>query len=357
MTHDDLWDSSFGRILSPFEMSNYADASALPARPRSLQLTRYDPGSAVYRYHSAANCAPGGVSAFARFGHDNPYCDLRQYDATTDRAIVDALFDSADVVHVHMDYETIEHGLKRWPDRGRQMLVRHYHGSHPDNAEPVDYVVKNSIDDELGAVHIGARLYHQRFSARMHWLPIPMPVDDYAALRARHFVPLEERANKRIRIAHSPTHPRIKGTIVLETYVNIMERQGLPVELVMIQDKPQAEALALKATCDITFDSFWLGMQGSGLEAACMGQVVIAGDDDVRREYEHEIGYCPYTFTRDAGDFPALLEQLVLDADLRTREAARVAAYVREYHDYPTVGARYWSILQRELEERGYGST
>lgn len=347
------WEHEHGRLLSPFGWeSAYRPAVTAGTPPRVLQLTRYDPGAAAYRYHSAFNTAPGGTSVFARYGHENPMCDLRQYDGERNAGQVQQFFATADVVHVHMDYNTLEQTLRRWPDRERQLLVRHYHGSQSPVAPKETWLVQNELDEQVGAVQVGARLYHNRFSERMHWLPIPMPVQDYAALRQRLWKPIDARPNRCVRIAHSPTHPRIKGTIALETIVQDLRAKGLLIELVMIHGKSHGEALAIKATCDITFDSFWLGIQGSGLEAACMSQAVIAGDSEVKAEYEREMGECPYSFAKDATELPEVLERLVVDVDHRMREAARVMDYVVQYHDYPAVGARYWAVLEAAQRER-----
>ena len=73
--------------------------------------------------------------------------------------------------------------------------------------------------------------------------------------------------------------------------VDILRGKGLKIDLVMIQRQTHGKALAMKADADLTFDSFWLGIQGSGLEAASMGQMVVAGDESVRDLYvESEVG-------------------------------------------------------------------
>jgi len=339
-----LFEIERGRMLTPDGVPCTYRTATSPEGPRVLAVTTYDPGAAAYRYHAAMNSVPGGRSAFVRYGHDNPHCDLRQWDGDLDRRTVEGLFEEADVVHVHMDYATIAR-LPRWPVR--QLLVRHYHGASINTLDPL---VNNDEDREFGAVQIGARLYHRRFSHRMHWLPIPVPVRDYAALAAHSPKSLREV----VRVAHSPTNWRIKGSIAIQHAIMELQRKGLPIELVEIKDVPHAVALAMKASCDITFDSFWLGIQGSGLEGAAMGMPVIAGDPEVKAEYENsEVGYCPYTYARDYDEVKPVLERLVLDPGYRASEAARVNQYVREWHDYPVVGARYWAILGAECVARG----
>ncbi len=355
------WSQPRGRNLSPFlEQSAYDGPLFLPEQgaPRVLQMTQYDPGSAAYRYHSAFNHAAdvdatGAVSAFVRYGTSNPFCDLRQYDGRHQQGVAQ-LFDTADVVHVHMDYTTLDDCLRRWPDRSRQLLVRHYHGSQSPESFNTEYrLVQQSLDDQVGALQIGARLYHpKRYGSQIAWIPIPVPVADYQALRAKHWKPIEERPQQRIRICHSTTNDRVKGTIQLDCVMQDLMAKGLPVEYFKIMNTKHAECLRLKASCDITFDSFWLGIQGSGLEGGAMGHAVIAGDSDVRDEYLEEFGECPYTFAKDHNDLPGVIERLVLDAPYREAEAARVGAYVSAVHDYTAVGRTYWRVINAALKER-----
>src|SRR6185437_5820042 len=285
----------------------------------------------------------------------NPYCDLRQYDGFRHRIGVSNLFETADIVHVHMDYTTLEQGcMNRWPDRSKQLLVRHYHGSQGPESFKTDYrLVQQALDEQVGAIQIGARLYHpRRYGAHIPWVPIPVPCADYAALRAKYWVPVEERPNKRIRICHSPTNERVKGTTQLDFVMFELMQKGWPIEYIKVMGKKHAECLKIKATCDITFDSFWLGIQGSGIEASAMGQPVIAGDSEVRDDYLDEIGECPYTFAKDHEDIVGVLERLVFDEAYRASEAARTRRYVEAYHDYLPVGRKYWRIITAALKER-----
>ena len=248
---------------------------------------------------------------------------------------------------------------KRWPDRKRQLLVRHYHGSQsPESFANDTYrLVQQSIDDQVGAIQIGARLYHpKRYGAHVQWVPIPVPFADYRALREALWVPVEERPSKRIRICHSPTNERVKGTVQMDCVIFELMQKGWPIEYFKVMGRKHQDCLKLKATCDITFDSFWLGIQGSGLEAGAMGQAVIAGDSEVRDDYLDEFGECPYTFAKDHEAIVGVLERLVFDAEYRAAEAARVSAYVEAVHDYAPVGRKYWGIVNAALAERGIGS-
>jgi hypothetical protein len=202
----------------------------------------------------------------------------------------------------------------------------------------------DDTDRRMGALRFGARPYHARYGVE-NYLPIPVPVRDYAAL-ANADAAQAARAGGTFRVAHSPTKRAIKGTHTLLVAVEALQRQGVAIEAVLIEDKPHGEALAIKAGCHATFDSFWLGMQGSGMEGAAMGQAVIAGDLQAAHEAAAlNGGPCPWTFADDEPSLIEVLRRLAMDGRYRASEAERVGAYVRRVHDYAAVGARYRDIL------------
>lgn len=342
------WWGMPGRILTSEELPEDETDGDVFARERTpgavtiIQGTTYDPGSSAFRLHSAINQCSPHASLFARFGDNNPHCSLRQLDITDDAALVRRAIETADVVHTHMDFAMLELARIQW----RGVLVHHYHGSMGTTRNEKALVL-NDRDAELNAVQVGARLYHLQFSDRMRWLPIAIPVDRYARLAALR----KPAESKTFRVAHSPTVRRFKGTEIFLDVCSKLRAKGIPVEPVLIEKMTHRDALEAKAACDATFDSFWLGMQGSGLEGAAMGQPVIAGDFDAAAAYVQHVGACPYTFAHDADSLSEILSVLAQDEVFRAEEAARVGAYVREYHDYPAVARRYSEILKARIPE------
>lgn len=333
------WWGRAGRVLSPLgEDETVAAVQVRTEGARTiLQATTYDPGCSAYRLHSAINeCSPH-ASMFVRFGDDNPHCSLRQVDGYAELPLVRHAVATADVVHTHMDFAVLELAQVQWTG----LLVHHYHGSEGSTRNPYRLVL-NERDEELRAVQVGARLYHQQFSPRMHWLPIAIPCARYAALSAE-VRPL--RTDDTYRIAHSPTLRKLKGTQVFLDVCEYLRSKGVKVRPILIEHMQHADALRAKAACDATFDSFWLGLQGSGLEAAAMGQPVIAGDAEARDAYVREVGECPYTFADNAAQLEEAIMRLIESPLQHGIEAERVGAYVRGYHDYAAVARRYDDII------------
>jgi hypothetical protein len=360
----DWWGAS-GRVLSPFE----GDPEIVFARepsPGSLKIAQgcgYDPGSAAYRFHSAINQSSKHTSTFTRFGDTNPHCSLRQFDGVRDAPLVRESLLTADILHCHMNYllsANATSSLLRTGDprsarpvhwRDGQWIVRHYHGSRQDGGTNLEHVVDEKVRRvaELhggGLIRVGARLTlcAEPGADDLKWLPITVPVGRYRELRAES-VGGRPTPHHPFRVAHSPTKRSYKGTEHFVNAIRSLQRRGVPVEAVMIENKDHGEALRLKAGCDATFDSFWLGCQGSGLEAGAMQMPVIAGDWDVKALYEKHVGECPYTFANDEKMLAESIERLVVDGAYYQSEATRIAEYVERVHDYPAVALTYERIL------------
>jgi hypothetical protein len=350
---DRLWRRESGRILTPDGVASCAVAGNPGPRPlRVLQLTHYDPGAAAYRYHSALNTQDGVLSVFVRFGHSNPHCDLRQWDGLTQLPHVMSLVMTADVIICHMDFRCLFNDIREAP-RPHQVLVRHYHGSLlPDGKDARKTFVEYEVDRKVNAVQVGARPYHHRWEVP-HWWGIPMPREDYAKLAEQRRPRVHLGVARKFRVAHSPTVRAIKGTEEFVAAVNALRSEGVMIEPVLIEGMPHGEALRVKATCDATFDSFWLGMQGSGLEMAAMGGAVVAGDPLAVSDLTRYGEPCPWTFANDGPALKDALRRLATDPAWYAQEAARVAGYVARWHGYEAVGARMLATLRQVRADRG----
>ena len=345
------WWGAPGRILAaePCEARPHTETQTDGAL-KVAQGCGYDPGNAAYRFHTAINETTKHASAFIRYDHTNPFCDLRQIDGLADRRGVckesRRIVYEADVLHSHVDYLMQgKAGFRnRWKARDDQLVIRHYHGTRWDKPIEQQWPRLCMLEDDIaGATLVGARLTLCAVRpSRFQWLPIAVPVKRY-----RNMVPRVRRPGP-FRIAHSPTVNKYKGTEDLIAAVETLRGKGLKIDLILIEGQQHGKALEMKADCDMTFDSFWLGIQGSGLEAGAMGQMVVAGDQSVVSLYEQsEVGECPYTFAGDRSQLTEVLERAITDSKYWRTEALRVTRYVREFHDYAAVAKRYEGIIAK----------
>jgi hypothetical protein len=306
---------------------------ALGAREnlRIASCTTYDPGLVGFRFHTALNATTPHSSVFLRRGLDNPFQAPRQYDVDHDQDHTRRLLEEADVVHCHLDY-SVPDSLQVRP----RALVIHHHGTMFRKMA----LYFAAIDHMRADLRLVSNFELLSYGMGLHWLPNPVPVARLRRLRAEVYQPSDT-----FRISHSPSKRDLKGTAEFLAACEALQAKGLAVEPVLIEAVPLAESLRLKATCDAAFDSFWLGLQCSGLEAGAMGLPVIAGDPLVRDRYQEHVGAVPYLYANDAGELTTTIERLVLDRAWAASEGARIGSYVETWHDEAAVALRYLDLL------------
>lgn len=293
-------------------------------------LTTFDPAGVAWSLHKAIETTTIHKSTY--FRHTDNYI---QYPAQyTHRHQLEQrrALREADVVHAHLSSGLLRIGIKK----GAKRIV-HHHGTMLRKR----VAVMEALDRQHADIRLCANLELTQYGEDLIYLPNPIPYAEYAKLAEGR------KPGKVFRISHSPTKRQNKGTEAFLNAVAELKTEGLPIEAVLIEGKTHAEALAIKATCDAAFDSFWLGLQVSGLEAAAMGQPVIAGDEDINKRYEQWLGCVPYTTATEA-TLAKTIKRLIMDHQFYADEKARVGEYVLNHHDRAVVAKRYLDIVEGE---------
>lgn len=165
------------------------------------------------------------------------------------------------------------------------------------------------------------------------WLPIPIPVSRYAGLRLK-------RQGKPV-VCQAPTSERKN---VSEVRAILGKRSDI--QLRIIENTPHHQCLLLKAEATICVDQFHLGYGTNALEAWAMGIPVIAhAEMQAERCILGEVGYLPY-YNAPLSGLATAVEHLLGSAVAYKEYAERGQEYVREFHDYPVVAARYADICE-----------
>lgn len=313
-----------------------AMSDAHATRRESLRIAHIaliDAGMAPSRLHTALNRTTPHASLFWK-GEDGPFGVAGQYHTVKDRMLMRHALTEADIVHFHV--HTMSHRTKTTP---RQGVVIHHHGTQL-RRQPA--LFQKEARDRKALVLV-SNLELLTYADTAHFLPNPVPVARY-----RRLASAGEWTGGPFRVAHSPSKPEKKGTVDFLAACERLRAAGYPVEPVVIAGVSHAEALTAKATCHACFDSFWLGMQCSGIEAAAMGMPVIAGDETVAERYRAR-GGVPYTFAGDGEQLEHELARLMDDPDYRRLEALRVACHVEQYHDESAVALKYLDLLDSQF--------
>lgn len=155
------------------------------------------------------------------------------------------------------------------------------------------------------------------------WAPAMYDLDWLAAMRR----PVRDGV---LRIAHAPTNRQIKSTDAFLAAATRLGRE-LPVEVILIERRPWAECLKLKARADIYFDQVTLGYGNNAIEAWGIGLPVIAGGAaDTLDEMQRRFGALPFFLADEASIYDAL--RWLAEAAHRAEWIDAGRAHVERFH-------------------------
>lgn len=162
------------------------------------------------------------------------------------------------------------------------------------------------------------------------WAPADAPVDDV------------------LTVVHSPNHPHYKGTDYLVEAVEELKREGVPIELVLVQGMPTDEARARYEEADVIADQFLIGAYALfAIEGMALGKPVLCYLNDRFALHHPEWAECPIVNTNPE-TIADNLRRLAADPELRAELGSRGPAYAEKHHSLRAVGAKLDAIY-REL--------
>lgn len=223
--------------------------------------------------------------------------------------------EEADIFHFHMTCDENQPFGPWLPAdyiKGKG-VVHHHHGHHDFRSDPESFRRKYA---ELGREHLLVStpdLMHLLPEAK--WQPNLVPVDDPL------FMPLGGRFDdeERLRVCHSPTRKDLKNTDDFLDAVANLRKNGVRIDVDMIDDVPNAQCLSRKRRSHVLFDH----MQGyygvSSLEGLSQGVAVIAGLDAWNRERVAEFSGTddlPWVLAHDRASLEERLRELNADRAL-----------------------------------------
>jgi hypothetical protein len=300
-----------------------------------LSYAYRDDGLAPSRLHTAINRTTPHSSVFFKT-RPGPFNVPDQYSAAHHTLKLSTAIASADVLHYHGVMSAAQNSMHK-----RTPCVFHHHGTlFRNNA---DQYMKEATARNALVLLSNLELFSWVGNGTAYFLPNTVPVARYAELRQKMQRPFD--GSSPFRIAHSPSQPQRKGTEAFLKICAHLKSTGIPIEPVILTGMDHADVLHQKAACHAAFDSFWLGMQCSGIEAAAMGLAVIAGDPTVATRYRSTFGEIPFTYANEPDELEYVLKRLVTDPSWRDEEARRVNQFVIDHHDESAVALRYLDLL------------
>lgn len=264
-------------------------------------------------------------------------------------AELEHLLKTSDVLHFHM---TADEHLRLGPFLPADYLagkavVHHEHGHHDFRSDPERFRAKYRALGRKNLLVSTPDLLRMMPEARWQ----PNLVHEHEPL----FMPVERVWTGPLKVAHSPTRKDLKNTDDLLAVVDELGREGLNVDLDLIDNVPNSECLARKQQAHVLFDH----MQGyygvSSLEGLSQGLAVIAGLDEWNRSHVAEFagvssegGDLPWVVARGRDELARRLRELAGDLPRCREIGAASRRFVEERWSEAKVAGRlaeFWDAL------------
>lgn len=148
-------------------------------------------------------------------------------------------------------------------------------------------------------------------------------------LDIKRFTPLYPSENvEQPVIVHAPSKRSNKGT---EYVLAAIEKIKQPIKFVLVENKPQSEALEIYKSADIIIDQLLAGTYGVfTIESMALGKPVIVNvDEEMQKEFPEELPIV----SANAETIAQQLEKLITDSHERRTLGIHSREYAEKYHD------------------------
>lgn len=174
------------------------------------------------------------------------------------------------------------------------------------------------------------------FGDQIHYTPAA-EIFHYFAVDTDNIKPVYETGNQKTLIVHAPNHRHLKGTKYLIAAMEKIKKEGLPAELLLVENKTRREAIEIYKRADIIVNELICGWHGFfTVEALALGKPVISY---IKEEYLPPHDFCPIV-NANLDNIYEQLVRLIKDKPLRLKIGKESRRYVEEIYSLEKTGQR-----------------
>ena len=233
--------------------------------------------------------------------------------------------------------------IRRCPDEATREALRRDYPGVDEQAEDVARQVRH-VDRWASFVVTGGHLVDYLPRCDLV-LPSALAIDTEAWKASR-----DPPAAGPIRVVHASNHRALKGTDDVIAASDRLRRDGVEVELVLLEGVPNEEVRRALEDAHVVAAGFVIGTyELFAVEAMSMSRPVLNyWRPDLLRRYSEEsfAGECPIVDT-SVEQLEANIRLLAEDPELRARLGEEGRRYVERRHSYEAVGAVLADVIER----------
>ena len=162
------------------------------------------------------------------------------------------------------------------------------------------------------------------WSPRARWIPNPIDLNKYP------YIGVEDHERK-LRIVHAPSDPKVKGTEYVIKAVEELKSEGYEIELDLVKNMPHQEAVEHYKRADIVVDQLLVGWYGVfAIECMALGKPVCVY---IREDLKSYLPTPRPLIATSPRDLKEDLRRLIEDASLRSRIGKTARMFAEQVHE------------------------
>ncbi len=158
----------------------------------------------------------------------------------------------------------------------------------------------------------------------------------------------KEATGDAVRIVHSPTNRKYKGTGLIISVVEKIKKEK-KIEFILMENNPRSEVLKVKSESDIAIDQVGGSMGGTGygkagLETLAMGIPTIT---NMTAEYADWLPENPFIVANNEDELYRKLSELIENTDQRKHLGEVGKKWVDKYHGFKSVNSKLKELYRQ----------
>ena len=242
-----------------------------------------------------------------------------------EKTISDYGLNDFDIIHYDggLDFYRDSRQALKWKKQGKK-IVCCYYGS--------DLRVRGLIKglDEIADLNLTSEYDHLTLKKDLKYLFYPYDTSELPEKK--------ERTGEAIKIVHSPTNRKYKGTELIISVIEKVKKER-NIEFLLIENVPRHKLLEIKRECDISIDQVGGTMGGTGygkagLETLAMGIPTIT---NMTKDYSAWLPENPFSIANNFDELYKTLIELIDNESFRIENGKKGIEWVNKYHSFKNV--------------------
>jgi len=252
-------------------------------------------------------------------------------------AISEFALSDFDIIHYDggLDFYRDSRQALKWKKQGKK-IVCCYYGS--------DLRIRGLIKelDDISDLNLTSEYDHLGLKKDLKYLFYPYNTSELPTKK--------ERTSETIKIVHSPTNRKYKGTELITSVIDKIKKER-NIEFLLMEKVDRKKLLEIKSECDISIDQVGGIMGGTGygkagLETLAMGIPTIT---NMTKDYADWLPENPFVVSNNFDELYISLRELIDNENYRIENGKKGIAWVKKYHSFGSVNEN----LMRLYREKG----